>query len=128
MGGERASKTRQRESGKICCICERLLDAPPWGTWGERKCSKCEANQPRRRVLMNFMHRQGWHTSFLEADCQTSLRKKLTFADDHKVLQLAVKGGALLDSEARMLFERGIEIGRGGIWLNLTADQYGKLK
>jgi hypothetical protein len=26
------------------------------------------------------------------------------------------------------MFERGIEIGRVGIWLNLTADQYKNLK
>ncbi|ADW71456.1 hypothetical protein [Granulicella tundricola] len=114
MGGERASKTRQREAGKICCICSLTLDAPPWGTYGERRCGKCAAKQPKRRVLMNFMLRQGWHISFLEEDCQTSLRKKHTFADDSKVLEMEVKGDARFDSEGRMMFERGISQGAAG--------------
>ncbi len=77
---------------------------------------------------MNFMLRNGWHISFLEEDCRTTLRKRFTFASDTKILETAVRGGAKLDSEERMMFERGIQTGRGGIWLYLTDDQYRKLK
>ena len=66
--------------------------------------------------------------SFLEEDCKTPLRKRLTFADGSKVLEMAVRGGAKLDSEARMMFERGVETGRVAIWLNLTPEQYGQLR
>jgi hypothetical protein len=50
------------------------------------------------------------------------------FSSDEKIVELAARGGAKLDSETRMMMERGIEIGRGGVWLNLTPDQYKKLK
>ena len=48
MGGERASTTRMRESGKICCSCKVLLEPPPAR---ERYCPKC---QPRHRVYMHY--------------------------------------------------------------------------
>ena len=36
MGGKRASKTRMRLGGKICCLCGRHLDAMLWQPPGER--------------------------------------------------------------------------------------------
>ena len=78
---------------------------------------------------MNFMHRPGgWSVAFLEADCRTSLRRKLVFATEDKIFDLAKRGGAELTSEARSMLEHGINIGRGGVWLNLTATQYRRLK
>jgi hypothetical protein len=48
-----------------------------------------ERTQPdakMHRVLMNFMEsRNGWHVSFLEANCQTCLSRKLTFADPSSI-------------------------------------------
>jgi hypothetical protein len=42
------------------------------------------------RVYASFQHRRGWYVSFLESDLQTSLRKHLTFASEHKIVELAV--------------------------------------
>jgi len=42
----------------------------------------------RIRICMNFMFRNGWHISFLEADCRTSLPLKLTFADADKIREI----------------------------------------
>ncbi len=49
MGTERASTTRQRETGVICCRCHAIL--PP--VYRERYCKACE---PRHRVYMHFQN------------------------------------------------------------------------
>ena len=80
------------------------------------------------RVYMSFMERQGWHCQFLEEDLKTSLPKKLAFLSQDMIFQLARRGGADLSLEAEQEIRHGIEIGRGGVWLNLSEEQYRKLK
>jgi hypothetical protein len=78
---------------------------------------------------MNFMLAGGaWHVAFLEAVCKTSLRRKLSFAIPEKILDMARRGGAELTSATRCDLETAIRTGRGGVWLNLTPDQYARLK
>lgn len=76
---------------------------------------------------MNFMLRDAWHISFLEADCKTSLPVKLNFATQEKIFEMARRGGADMTSASRADFENGMKMGRGGVWLNLTPHQYAKL-
>jgi len=80
------------------------------------------------RVYMSFMLRQGWHCQFLEQDLKTPLPRKLALASQGKLLKLAERGGATLDLESREAIRHAIEIGRGGVWLNLTDEQYKRLK
>ena len=80
------------------------------------------------RVYMSFMARNGWHCQFLEEDLKTSLPKKLAFLSQDRMIELARRGGAVLNLETEQAIRHGIEIGRGGIWLNLTEEQYRKLK
>ena len=77
---------------------------------------------------MHFMLGDGWYCQFLEEDLKTPLPKKFTFADVSKVRELAEKGGAFSILEARHSFNQGVEVGRGGIYLQLTEEQYQKLK
>jgi hypothetical protein len=76
---------------------------------------------------MFFQFRQGWQVQFLEADLRTPLPKKLTFTDPDKIRELARRGEAWNDSESRQMLEHAIETGRGGVFLGLTPEQYGKL-
>jgi hypothetical protein len=80
------------------------------------------------RICMNFMFRNGWHISFLEADCRTSLPLKLTFADADKIREMYERFSSERTLADRAAVEHGIEIGRGAIWLRLSAEQYAKLK
>ena len=121
---------RRREAGKMCAFCHTSL---PWDIAtprGERLCERCakERQKPRHKVYMHYMLRDGWYCQFLESDLKTPLRRKLAFADSDKILELAHRGGASLILEDRHAIAHGIEIGRGGIWLNLTDEQYRKLK
>jgi hypothetical protein len=112
-----------RESGKICAICGRSLPAPH--TPGERRCMACGG---KRRVYMAFFQRDGWYCQFLEADLKTPLPRKFNFKTAEKILQLADHGGALQNLEARQMIDHAISTGRGGVWLDLTEEQYQKLK
>jgi hypothetical protein len=77
---------------------------------------------------MSFFFRSGWQVQFLEADLRTPLPKKLTFTDPDKIRELARRGEAWNDSESRQMLDHAIETGRGGVFLRLTPDQYGRLR
>lgn len=77
---------------------------------------------------MSFMLRKGWYCQFLEQDLKTALPRKVTFGSADEVLQMAVRGGCKLDTERRQAFDYAINMGRGGVWLELTEEQYRKLK
>jgi hypothetical protein len=127
MGGERASTTRMRLAGKICCNCKVSLPSPH--SPGEHFCARCAASRtPRRRVYMSFMHCEGWHCQFLEEDLKTSLPRKVTLDSPAKLIEMAKRGGSNLNLETRQALDHGIEIGRGGVWLELTEEQYARLR
>ena len=77
---------------------------------------------------MSFMHREGWYCQFLEEDLKTPLPCKITVADPAKLIEMAEHGGYRVNLEGRQALDNAIENGRGGIWLELTEEQYGKLK
>ncbi len=79
------------------------------------------------RVYASFQGRNGWYVQFLESDLRTPLRKTVTFASEQKIVELAERGNADLNLESRAAIQHGIEIGRGGFYLNLTAEQYSRL-
>ena len=81
-----------------------------------------------RRIYMYFMLRGGWHCQFLEADLKTPLPKKLNFSDIAKVTQLIERGNGFRDLEVRNMFAHAVQNGRGGVYLELTEEQYQKLK
>jgi hypothetical protein len=76
------------------------------------------------QVYMYFFKRGGWEVQFLLPDLKTPLPPKLTFADPEKIRELARRGEALGTSEAKQILEYAIEVGRGGIYLRLTPEQF----
>lgn len=83
--------------------------------------------EQRHRVYMSFMDRYGWQCQFLEADLRTALPRRLHFASSDKIVELVERGGGFSDQESRLMLNQGIERGRGGVFLNLTDEQYAKL-
>jgi len=81
-----------------------------------------------RRVYMSFLERSGWWCEFLEEDLKTPLAKKLAVANRDKILEMARRGGSHLNLEQEQALHHAFEIGRGGVWLNLTEEQYDRLK
>lgn len=122
MAGGRSSTVRRVRAGKICALCERALPQPALP--GEQLCENCRAKSRRHRVYLSFMLRDGWHCQFLEPDLKSVLPRKLHFKSAEKVRELAERGGCNMNLEARQALDHGIEIGRGGIWLELSEEQY----
>jgi hypothetical protein len=77
---------------------------------------------------MYFFLRGGWCVQFSEGDHRKPLPRTVTFLDPEKVVEVAERGGALPDLAARQALDSAIEKGRGGVFLNLTEEQYRKLK
>ncbi len=123
MGGPRASTQRQIDAGKICAFCRRSLDFQPTR---ERLCDKCGGK--RYRIYMHYMLADGWFCQFLEEDLKTPLPRKVRLDDPAKIIEMAEKGGAAMLLEDRQALDYGIAQGRGSVWLNLTWEQYQKLK
>lgn len=82
----------------------------------------------RHRVYMSFQDRQGWQCQFMEADLKTPLPKRLHFASSDKVVELLERAGGFTDLLSRLMLNKGISMGRGGIFLKLTEEQYSKLR
>jgi hypothetical protein len=85
-------------------------------------------DRPSHRVYMSFFFRTDWQIQFLEADLKTPLPRKFTFADAEKIRELARRGEAWGNSESQQILEHAIENGRGGCYLRLTPEQYGRLR
>jgi hypothetical protein len=116
--------------GKICCLCSNFLPDDPDHQHGKRLCTKCIAARqpPLRNIYMYYMFSNDWYCQSLEADLKTPLPRKFRFSASEKVIELAERGRGLKDLACKQALEHGIGIGRGGIHLYLTDDQYNKLK
>ena len=81
-----------------------------------------------RRVYLSFQFRHGWHCQFLEEDLRTSLPRSFTFASASKLIELVERGAGLPDLASRQALDQAITTGRGGVFLNLSEEQYAKLR
>lgn len=54
--------------------------------------------------------------------------RKLNLVRQERLFEIAERGGYRLKLEGRQAMQRAIDMDRGGIWLDLTEDQYRKLK
>ena len=77
---------------------------------------------------MHFMLREGWHCQFLEADLKTPLPRKLNLKTPDDIRGMIERVGTAMTTEECQGFEYAITTGRGSVWLNLTEEQYRKLK
>ncbi len=98
--------------------------------WEESQRAKQRAvSAGVHRVYMSFTRGRGWLCEFVEESTRKTLRK-LTVATPGRrcVEQVAERGGALHNLESRQMLEYGIQGGRGGVTLKLSAEQLAKLK
>lgn len=131
MGGPRASTIRQRERGQRCAACESWLGGPAWVNLGQRLCTKCAPSTVR--IYMSFFSRglQGgseWVCGFLESDLKTSICRSRTFASAQKLQDLVERTPTVLSDSDQRSFAYDLERGRGGVWLEVTAEQYARLR
>jgi len=82
----------------------------------------------RHRVYLFFQFRNGWRCQFLEPDLKTSLPRKPILTDSETLIGLVERGGGLPDLASRQALDQAIDKGRGGVFLNLTQEQYERLR
>jgi hypothetical protein len=81
------------------------------------------------RVLLNFqLYKDTWRVAFLEADCKRSLPRHVHFASPEKIRTMFKRNAKSKLLEDEQALEHGIEIGRGGFWLELNEEQYQALR
>lgn len=80
------------------------------------------------RVYMYYMRREGWVCQFLEEDLKTPLLHRLHFKSEERIRTIVDKVGNFANLQDRQALDYGLHIGRGGVWLQLSDEQYLRLK
>jgi hypothetical protein len=80
-------------------------------------------------VYMSFVRlADGWHCRFHNNDpLRSPVSRRLVFRRSEKIYEAARRGNGLIDEESRQILAEAVALGRGGIWLRLTEDQYSAL-
>lgn len=81
-----------------------------------------------RRVNLYYQFRQRWQCQFLAPDLKTSLPQKPVLADSEKLIWFVERGGGPPDLPSRGTLDQATAKGRGGVFLNLSAEQYRLLR
>lgn len=83
----------------------------------------------RRRVYMSFVRlRTGWHCRFHQNDLpKTPISRQFVFSSAQKIYEAAQRGDGLVGIVSRDALDDAVAIGRGGLWLHLTDNQYSAL-
>jgi hypothetical protein len=84
----------------------------------------------RHRVQMLFRRSMSgcWTCRFIDEDLRSALPCILTFLSSEKVVVISERGGGLGTRMRREILNRAIARGHGGVILELTGDQYSRLK
>ncbi len=78
-------------------------------------------------VYMTYLLSDGWNVQFLEPNLKTPVGRIRQLGSIDKVKELLARTPARLDLAAKQAIEHAIARGRGGIYLQLTEEQYRKL-
>lgn len=103
-------------------------------SWGYMKRAEAREEErrrqmaPRRVYMSYFVRGEGqWCCGFLEPDLKTQIGRGCLFASADKLRDLVARTPTKLVAQDRNAFEHGLTTGRGGVWLEITAEQYAKL-
>jgi len=118
-----------RHRGKLCVSCDAEL--PPPHSVGYRQCIACQPGDAHA-VYMAFRYVIGdriWRCRLLDEGEQGKLLKELTFTHPDKLREMARRGKAMTFKTAERRVNHAIAACSGaGLWLQLTPDQYLKLR
>lgn len=93
---------------------------------GERRCDRCAGTH--KVYLTFFRRRDGWVCSFVEADLKTPIGRVRQFGTADKLRDLVARTPTRFDLAGKQALEHALQGGRGGLYLELTDDQYRALK
>jgi hypothetical protein len=123
------SREQQRGRGKLCASCDDELPQPH--SPGYRQCGRCKPAEAHA-VYMAFRYvtcNGTWHCRLLDEGRHDRLLKQLTFTHPEKLRETARRGKAMAFETAELRVNHAIAACSGaGLWLQLTPDQYLKLR
>jgi hypothetical protein len=83
----------------------------------------------RHKVLMSFRYWNAWDVIFFDTDrMRTALPRRARFNSDEALIEFAQRAGGIKMSEDRQILDMMIQRKIGEITLNLTDEQYTKLR
>ena len=83
----------------------------------------------RHKVLMSFRYWNAWDVIFFDTDrMRTALPRRARFNSDEALIEFAQRAGGIKMSEDRQILDMMILRKTGEITLNLTDEQYTKLR
>jgi LSD1 subclass zinc finger protein len=118
VSNELYTAARQMRYGKICRSCKSPLPLPH--TQGAKRCAFCA---DKHLVYMYFRYCSDWHCGF-RTETRKKLPREVTFGNAASVREMVRRGNGLIDNWDQQGFELGLEIGKGGVWLRLSDDQF----
>jgi hypothetical protein len=81
------------------------------------------------KVLMSFHYKSGWEVVFFDSDRRrTLLPRKAFFNSDEALVEFVRRGNGVKTLEDKNIFEMMMQRNSGEITLNLTPEQYAKLR
>ena len=121
-------------SGKMCCNCRTLIDAP---TGRETCCARCadaRGHGEHQRVFVRFERIDSpkqpkgvWHTTYQDHGLRRELRRPSRFSHADVVRKLFERSAENRDLESQNLLEIGVRDGRGAFWIRLNAEEFRRL-
>lgn len=108
-------------ASEICSSCRRPLPLPH-----TPECKRCALCAGSHHVRMTFFYLGGWHCQFYTERWQP-LPRRLKFRKDASVIETAARGNGLIEDGVRAALERSLKIGRGGLLLRLSDEQFGAI-
>lgn len=80
-----------------------------------------------RRVYLSFFVARGWVVQFSPPELERALGRIRTLATEEAVRGIIERTPTVLSDDERRRLEQDLARGRGGVWLELTEEQYRKV-
>jgi hypothetical protein len=125
MCAEQASTTEMRESSRMCWSCKTLIELGKW-QGGERLCNRCA--QPQKVWLRFKYEHTYWYVEFLEPKHRMTIGRKRRFDHADTIREMVARTTTRLNLTAQQAFDFALQRGEGQIELELTGEQFIKLK
>lgn len=125
MSADQASMTRLRQSGSMCWSCRTLIELGKW-QGGERLCERCGRPQ---KVWLRFKYiHTVWEVEFLEPKHWMTIGRRRRFESADPIRDMVARTSAQKTQASREAFGLALQKGEGQIELELTGEQFIKLK
>ncbi len=114
-----------KASGRMCSNCPRLIDVQTWHG-GPRYCDHCVN---ARTVVMRFRFVHcAWLVDFLDPSSKLPVGRQWQWEDPDTIRGIVQRSKTRLHGPRAQTFENQLRAGQGELILEVTGEQFVKLK